>query len=353
MEVIRKRFMCQAPLLLISAMAILCTAFKAQEAPTDYSALISLIEIEDQVEPLYVFNKFEQGFDADAHKANLGYLKQHPDLIKKIQRDLQGGEVRWRLDNIAHRLLFVPEKRENYAALFKRYCEDVIDYVLEKTKLHNPYHDIKTLIHEKPEISKDGVTALLVHNLAKEYVATYVFFNEQQKEVSIELKGRLFMGDVGSYSTKMYMREDGTFEFARDNYTIWQNSARNPCKALVAPIEETLHIALRAFTEKVIKKELKQNSIKSLKEAEIIVEDWISIEEAIVGGVLHALLPDIAEKYVKALNSAMIHEDIDSRGEFKKYRHLKRAIEIIEEMGYQRALRIYKNDPVEFKELLI
>jgi hypothetical protein len=353
MEVIRKRFMRGVPLCLMLAMAIMVTAFKTRESPTDYSALIDLIEIEDRVEPLYVFNEYTSGFDADAHKANLSYLKEHPDLIKKIRRDLQGEEVRWRLDNMSHRLLFVPEKRENYANLFKKYCEDVIDYVLEKTKLRNPYHDIKILIHEKPEISKDGITALLVHNLAKEYVATYIFFNEQQKEVSIELRGRFLIGDVGSYSTQMHVREDGTFEFVRDNYTIWQNSAKNPCKALVAPIEETLHIALRVNTERAIKEEIKQNAIKGLKEAEKVVEVWISVEEAIVGGVLFALLPDIAEKYMKKLSSSMIHEDIEARCDFKKYRHLKKAIELVEEMGYERALRIYKANPVEFKELLM
>ena len=53
------------------------------------------------------------------------------------------------------------------------------------------------------------------------------------------------------------IKKDGTIEFERNNYTIWQNSAQLPYNALIVPIEETLHIALRPHTEKAIQDELK------------------------------------------------------------------------------------------------
>jgi hypothetical protein len=39
--------------------------------------------------------------------------------------------------------------------------------------------------------------------------------------------------------------------------------------------------------------------------------------------------------------------------DFRQYRHLKRGIEIVEEMGCKKAVKIYKKDPMEFKDLLI
>jgi hypothetical protein len=39
--------------------------------------------------------------------------------------------------------------------------------------------------------------------------------------------------------------------------------------------------------------------------------------------------------------------------EFDQYRYLKKGIEVVESMGCKKAVKIYKEDPTEFKELLI
>ncbi|MBW2320837.1 MAG: hypothetical protein JRF31_08340 [Deltaproteobacteria bacterium] len=70
---------------------------------------MKLINMEDRDGPFCVFNDFEQSFDRDLHKANIEFLNQHPELIKKIQSDLNDLPVRWRIESISHRLLYVPE----------------------------------------------------------------------------------------------------------------------------------------------------------------------------------------------------------------------------------------------------
>ena len=47
----------------------------------------------------------------------------------------------------------------------------------------------------------------------------------------------------------------------RNNYTIWQNSAQLTYNALIVPIEETLHIALRPYTEKAIRNEIENTDM--------------------------------------------------------------------------------------------
>ena len=321
--------------------------------PNDYTRLVNLIELEDREKPICVFSDFEREFDDDSHEANLDYFNRHPELIKSIRKELGGGEIRWKLDSLMHRLLFVPETRREYATLFENYCKHVIAYVLDKTNLNNPYRKLQTLDKEKPTFSDNGITVFLVHNLAKEFVAKYIFSNKRRKKVKIDLRGMVFLGTVGSYTTTVYLGNDGRLEFLRDNYTIWQNSSRNPYTVLTVPAEETLHIGLREHTERVIRERVELGSVEDLEGVENIAEDSIAIEEAITGGIVHALLPDFVERYVPNLPHSLIEEDIKSRGELKQYRHLKKGIEIVGDMGYENALKMYSNDPMEFKKLLI
>jgi hypothetical protein len=325
------------------------------EVTEDYSRLIDLILLDDQQQPLYVFNDFEEEFDKASHRATRQYFNENPGLIQRIKDKLKGGKLRWQLKNLKHRLLFVPENRTEYATLYKDYCLDVIRAILDKTGFDSPYDSIQTLKRSKPvrHEKNEGVTVYIVHNLAKEYVGTYVFSNQTDKKVKIEVKGKLFSGDVGAYASTLVMDEQGDIEFIKDKYTIWQNSADNPYTALMVPAEETLHIALRDYTESAIKKAVEQSHQRSLKSVEKIVEDWMAVEEAIVGGIVYRLLPHILAEHIEDLSMSHIEMDIIAKGEFEKYRHLEKGITVVEEIGYHEAIRMYSKDPAAFRDLLL
>ena len=152
--------------------------------PSNYSRLVEFIQLQDRETPLYVFEDYEEGFDTTSHKANLEYLNSHPGLIKKIRSDLEGASLRWGLKRLRYRLLFVPEKRKAFAALYENYCKDVIRFILNKTNFENPFYDILTLNQERPELaaSIDSVIVFLVHNLAKEFQATNIFTSQKEKK---------------------------------------------------------------------------------------------------------------------------------------------------------------------------
>jgi hypothetical protein len=330
-----------------------CIIRHAPDSRRDYSRLVELIKTDDLSTPLYVFNDFEEDFDEDAHRASIGFLNGHTALIKKIQKDLESKCLKWRLDKLVYRMVFVPEKRKEYATLFETYCSDVIEYTLAETRLSNPYQTLQTLVEGRPKVADEGVTAFLVHNLAKEYVARYAFINRERKKVVIELRGTVFSGKVGSYTTNIFMEESGEFRFIRDDYTIWQNSAKNPYTVLMVPVEETLHIALREHTERAIKAQLELKSVQGLGDVKRIADDWMAVEEAIVGGLVHAMLPQFLEEHIHNLPNSLVEEDIESKMEFKQYRYLRKAIEVVGSMGCKKAVKIYKKDPMEFKNLLI
>ncbi|MEE4264752.1 MAG: hypothetical protein V2I56_18860 [Desulfobacteraceae bacterium] len=324
------------------------------ELKTDYSRLVELIKIEDKQLPLYVFQDFENDFDEESHRALLDHFNNQPDLIQGIKTELGEKSLRWRLADLEYRVLFVPEKRAEYAALYESYCRDVVNDLLEMTNLENPINDILTLTRGEPDIPEEhGVSAFLVHNLVKEFSGTYIFFNQKQKKVKIQLEGKVFSGEVGAYSTDLKIMEDGSFEFVNDNYTIWQNSAKNPYTALMVPVEETLHIALREHTQQAILNNLEKKAVKDLKGARKIIEDWVSVEEGIVGGLVHSLMPRILDNYLDRVPSRLVEKDLETKSQLIKFRYLKRGIELVEDLGYQKALHLYKTDPGKFRDMLI
>jgi hypothetical protein len=320
----------------------------------DYSFLLeSLKETNKEEAPLYAFNTFEEDLDGGGHKVDLRFLNDHPALLRNIRKDLGGGEIAWRLENARHRLLFVPEKRKKFAGLYEDYCNNVIQYILQETELDNPYVKIQTLHQERPRLSQKGVTVFLVHNLAKEVVGTYVFSNPIQKSLMIEISRKTFLGEVGSYSTNIHIRENGKPEFTWNHFTIWQTTAKNPFAVLCVPVEETLHIALREHTHRAILEQITPTTLQDTEELNAIVEDWMTVEEALVGGVTYTLLPDFLKRYAINLSDSLIEEDLDSRSRFKQYMHLKRAIEVIGSVGHEEAIQMYVDHPETFRKSLI
>ena len=322
---------------------------------SNYARLVKFIRLEDKVKPVYVFNDFEETIDKASISHTKQYFSSRKDLIGKIKKDLGGGSLRWKLDTFKQRLVFVPETRDEYAALYKKYCIDVIDLILNETMLDNPYTQIKTLRHGDPNIPENpGITVFLVHNLAKEYYGTYSFFTEnQKKEVKISLRGTHFIGEIGSYSSMLEIKKDGTLEFVRNTYTIWQNSAQLPYNALIVPIEETLHIALRPHTEKAIRNELKNSTAPETNDVEQIVEQWVAVEEALVGGLVNVFFPKIVTRFFDHFPPVEIERGLESKLRIKKYRHLLEGIRVVENKGHRAAVAIYTQNPNKIREMLI
>jgi hypothetical protein len=320
----------------------------------DFSQLINFIKLNDRVAPLFPFNDFVSDPDKASHQEYVEYINSQPGLLLDIQSRLGHKKIQWKLGNLSHRLLFVPENRKPYASLYETYCHNVIDYILDKTKLENPYQAVQTLFDEKPEISENstGVTVFLVHNIVEESLATYIFSNPAGKKVEIELSSHVFSGTVGCYSSQIYIRKDGKFEFKNNTYTIWQNSAKNPYTALMVPAEETLHIALRKYTETAIKTSLTALSKKTLTKIEGVVDEWMSVEEAIVGGLVYSLLPNLIDPYLDNQTQVWIDADLEKKESFARYKRLKKGINLVEKLGCAKSIEIYKDNPIEFKHML-
>ncbi len=341
--------------LLIGAAPVWATS--SDVSPVDYSRLLSFIKGDHLEAPLLLLSDSEGEFDQHLNRENLAYLNQNKDLLERIQNRLDADTLKWKLSGSSKRLLVVPERRQEYARLFEGYCRTAIRYALDRTQLADPYLQIATLdgpVKLASETPEPGVTAYLVHNIADEYVEEYLFFKPEAHgtKIKIKLSNRVFTGRIGSYTSRLTFGENSHIEFIRDPYTLWQNSAKNPVNVLVAPIEETLHIALRSATEKAIRGKLEQIKPKNIQEVEKVVHEWMAVEEAIVGGLVARLMPEIFDRLLSGPMQEEITESLAERDIHEQYRYLQEGIRVVDDLGLRPAIELYVSEPTRFKELI-
>jgi hypothetical protein len=325
----------------------------AQGQQTGYTDFLEMAQAPTAETPRYALSQFKTEFNPQIHASNMEYLKSHPDLLEKIRLDLGGQDLKWQLEGISQRLLYAPENRPDYARRYESFCREIIGEVLDVLDLQTPYTQIVTLTPESsPLETSDGFTAYIVHDLALDYRARYEFSNTSKKAVGIELTGQYDTGEVGSYTSELSFDDNGDIIFIHNTYTVWQNNAQNPYTVLMTPVEETLHYLLRNATETAIQATILEREDCTQTEAETIVADWISIEEAIVGGLVHHLILPILEQRIGPIPETLVSDDLAAKTTFEKYGKLGKGIRLVDEMGCKACLDLYLKDPQELKVLL-
>lgn len=324
----------------------------------NYSQLLDYIQKEDLSDPLMVFGGIEENFDRQLNMENIAYINANSDLLRQIQSHLNGDRLKWKLKTSFKQLWVVPENRDEYAQLFERYCQDAVAYLLERIKRPSPYNAISTLKGPLPDfnqLNNEGVTAYLVHNIADEYTEEYLFFaaENDQTQVKIKLSNREFSGKIGSVTSKLKIGENNQFEFIRERYTLWQNSAKNPYNVLIVPIEETLHIILRAATEQAMHQDLTSLKPEKLHEVKKVIDHWMSVEEAVVGGLVWQIMPEMLAHVAHGIPSLSLDQTKKERNEHDQYQFLDRGIDLVNRLGVDETMNLYQVSPQEFKTRLI
>jgi hypothetical protein len=322
----------------------------------DTQRLLSYIQGENLEAPLVLLDDSAGEFDPRLNQANLAYLNENKRLLTQIQSRLSAGSVTFRLAGSSKRLLVVPERREAYAALFERYCWQAVAQALAATQLPNPYVAIATLREPPapPDPAAGGVTAYVVHNIADEYIEEYLFFDQanDQTKIKIQLSNRVFTGRIGSYTSRLTFGEQSAIEFVHEPYTLWQNSAKNPINVLVVPVEETLHIALRPATESAIRQALRQAPPETFEAVQQVVDEWMAVEEAMVGGVVARLMPEIFGRLLSGPLQQEMTASLAQRQMHAQYRYLVQGVRVVGELGVRPAIELYRSEPARFQQLI-
>jgi hypothetical protein len=323
----------------------------------DYQRLLTYIKGQNLEEPLVLLYDSQGEFDQRLNKENIAYLNQNKRLLEQIQTRLAAERLEWKLAGSSKRLLVVTEKRPEYADLFEHYCHAAVSFILERTGLPNPYLRITTMqepltLPDTP--SCEGITAYIVHNIAEEYFEEYLFSTPEGSadKIKIKLSNRVFSGKIGSYSSKLTVGQNSTVAFVREPYTLWQNTAQNPINVLVAPVEETLHISLRPATEGAIRGRIAQIQPKSMDELQQVVNEWIAVEEAIVGGLVARLMPELFTHLISQGLEQEMAVSLTQRDGNAQYRYLRQGIRVVSDLGVKPAITLYTAEPQQFKNLI-
>ena len=301
------------------------------------------------------FTDFARDPEYTDRRNSLDYLSSRPDLIERIRGDLGSREIHWQLEDLSSRLLYVPEDRMEVAELFTDYCRETIHDLLDRTGLANPYCSISTSNDNTAGQPEDqGIKAVIVQDLAREYIASYLFSGNTDKKIKVDLSGRTTINEVGSYTSYIhYSEEKGGWQFLRDRQTVWKSVSANPYTVLMTPLEETLHIVLREHTEKAILAAIITHpGTPSLQQIHDLVEGWLAVEEAIVGGLVYSLVPEVVLRRIPDLPREWIRTDLETKAHFPKYRLLPRAIKLVQDFGLKESIQLYRQDPVATRNLL-
>ena len=331
----------------------------------DFSPLLTYIAMEDLQEPLVSFEQFEGDFDRGLNQENLAHLNQDKALLQKIKSRLKGDTLRWKLASSLKQRFVVPEKRPQYATLFEQYCRQSVDYLLARLEVSSPYAQILTIGDAMPNQwqegnAADGIKVFLTHNVIDEYIEEYEFFssdddaspNSEGSKIKIKIRNRAFAGQIGSYTSDLVIGEDSHFEFVHNAFTLWQNSAKNPLNVFIVPIEETLHILLRSSTETAISDQLKQIKPQKIEQVESVIDHWMAVEEAIVGGLVAQLMPEIFSRFLPETKQDALTQALEQRLDKSQYRYLNNGIHAVANMGLDQAVKLYRSDPKRFNKLV-
>ena len=318
----------------------------------DLKMVTHIPQMAGRTTPLLVFYDFIDDPDPEVVQHIHNELSHRKSWLTHLKKKI-GFEEKMRLsvEQLQIRLLFVPQLGKNQNAAYHRYCQNVTDYIFEMNKLDNFYETITSPRASYPRLPQTGINAFLVHRLAKEYVAICRFTAESGRSVKFKANGAIFSNHLGAVDLEIDFLAPGQFQLKRKPFTIWQNATENLFTLMSVPVEETLHFHLGSATDREITEVMRITPPKSLAEAQRLAEEWMAIEESVVGGLVKGVLRQYCTRYNMKLPELNPRYQTPAPP-LHQYRYRDQGIRIVEDLGFQNALGLYLDNPSDFKDRL-
>jgi hypothetical protein len=328
---------------------------KAAAAMQSDLDLVSFIpQMAQRGAPLLVFRDFMADPDAEVERHLRRQIGQRKDLLSRLKRRF-GKEKRITLsvEDTQVRLMFVPQLPDVHANAYQRFCKEVTDYIFQNHPADNFYATIATPRQSYPEVAKTGISAFLVHRLAKAYRAVCRFTSESGRQVTYQVSGAIFSNHLGAVDLDIQKLEGGRFKLSRRSFSIWQNHTNSLRTLMSIPIEETLHYLLGQATDKEISVALHNLPAGDLIAARGIAEEWMAVEESVVGGMVGVLLRGFCHRHKLVISPAALHPRPPASPSLPQYRYRDRGHRLVGKIGLQTAMAMYMRDPMEFRHRLL
>lgn len=326
----------------------------ATAALQDDLELVSRIpQMTEREGPMLVFRDFAADPDVEVEQHIRSQLGQRKDLLGQLRKKIRfEKQVRLSVEDIQVRLMFVPQLQEGHATAYQHYCRDITDFLFEMNRMENFYAAISSPRESYPSVSKTGISAFLVHRLAKDYRAVCKFTAESGRSVKYKASGAIFSNHLGAVDLEIESMASGQFDLARKTFTIWQNNTENLYTLMSVPVEETLHYQLGKATDREIESSMKNHPPENLSAAQHLAEEWMAVEESVVGGLVHRVLERYCILHRVAMPASAPENTPSMMPPLHQYRYRGRGIQLVENLGFQEAMALYMNSPSDFRDQL-
>jgi hypothetical protein len=296
--------------------------------------------------PLLAFRDFAPDPDVEVERHIRLQVTGQKDLLARVKEKIEfEKQVALSMEEIEVRLMFVPQAQEGPSAAYHRYCLNVTDYLFDIIRMEKIYATIASPQTRHPQIAETGISAFLVHRLAKEYRAVCRFTAESGRSVKYKATGAIFSNHLGAVDLEIELLAPGQFGLSRKPYTIWQNHADALFTLMAVPVEETLHYCLGIATDRQIAEALRTDSPLTLTAAKNIADEWMAVEESVVGGLVNAVLERYCTQHHIALPASVVPT-------LHQYRYRNQGIDLVQRLGCQEVIAIYRDSPSNFKSRL-
>jgi hypothetical protein len=289
--------------------------------------------------PLMIFRDYTTDPDVEIERHILREFIGRKDLLARIKKKLGFiKRVRLKIEEIQVRLRFIPQSRDGFGIAYRRYCLDIIDAIFSMNGMENFYSAITSPEKDYPAISPDGISAFLVHRLAKEFRATCSFTAESGKSVKTSVSGAIYSSHLGAVDLEIQATAPGEFHLARKPFTIWQNDTDSLYTLMAIPAEETLHYLMGPATDREILAHFQARPPESLAAAKDIAEEWMALEESVVGGLVDRVIRRYCGKHRLKESNLFASSVQETVPELPQYRYRKRGLQLVADLGFRQAM---------------
>jgi hypothetical protein len=302
---------------------------------------------------LLTFRALREDPDGEIQAHIYSEIARKPGLMDRLKARV-GAErpISLELTNLKIELKYIPETRIPLAQAYQEYCREAVVHTCRMAKVPSIYKGVFVPQTANPEIQAgDGVSAFVVHRLVKAYQAICEFTGSSGS-IKFKVAGAIYSNHLGAVEMEVEGLPDGSYRIARRNYTIWQDHNDNIYTLLQIPVEETLHFLLGRHTDRNLLHLLDQDEVHQTAQVKALASHWMAVEEALVGGLVEQVLPALIRSQALSLEDGDIQRSAAAKAGLPQYRYREVGVHLVETMGFQAAMQMYREDPLAFERQL-
>lgn len=247
---------------------------------------------------------------------------------------------------------FQPEERQEFIAAYSAYFEDIARFSAD---LGVSLPDIKPLFINAPypETPVAEYSAYIVYRIFKQFRLRCYFAGENGERTGrFWFNGSFCSNLQGGVEIILSNPANGVYEIRRNPLTIWKTDTENIYTLLVTPLEERLHFLVGEYTDKKIFEEIGRIDNPTGADMQAVLNKWTTVEEFIVGGLVHNILDSYLEANGIKIDPAVREQITANFKNSPQYKYRVVGIEFVRIIGINKALETYKRDPGALADLL-